>query len=204
MSDNESPHTDPDQPALDHHGNLKDPSLLELDISPNTLAAKAHLAAEKFPHNLGYKSNHTTLSYDSDKQDSDEVSHTSIGDWHLSQLGLQSIEYLLQQFKEQQLYHSQPISQQSQTQGAHAIDCILSLQSTLDAQQENLQDLIKEGNDMVGEDSASEAVLMEWQEKKVKELKLWDRVAAQKLSKLKKDKWITLQLNLHVNNSSKS
>ncbi|KAF9507795.1 hypothetical protein BS47DRAFT_1398315 [Hydnum rufescens UP504] len=68
---------------------------------------------------------------------------------------------------------------------------------------------------MVGEDSASEAVLMEWQEKvkstkasvvrlenniqkKVKELKLQDRVAAQKLSKLKKDKWITLQLNLCV------
>ncbi|KAF9504486.1 hypothetical protein BS47DRAFT_1401349 [Hydnum rufescens UP504] len=83
--------------------------------------------------------------------------------------------------------------------------------STLDAQWENLQDLIKEGNDMVGEDSASEAMLMEWQEKvkstkasvvclenniqkKVKELKLWDWVAAQKLSKLKKDKWITLQL----------
>ncbi|KAF9520230.1 hypothetical protein BS47DRAFT_1357705 [Hydnum rufescens UP504] len=126
-----------------------------------------------------------------------------------------SIKYLLQQFKEQQLYHSQPISQQSQTQGAHAIDCILSLQSTLDAQWENLQDLIKEGNDMVGEDSASEAVLMEWQEKvkstkasvvclenniqkKVEELKLRDQVAAQKLSKLKKDKWITLQLNLHV------
>ncbi|KAF9504947.1 hypothetical protein BS47DRAFT_1368427 [Hydnum rufescens UP504] len=101
-------------------------------------------------------------------------------------LGLQSIEYLLQQFKEQQLYHSQPISRQSQTQGAHAIDHILSLQSTLDAQQENLQDLIKEGNDMVGEDSASEAVLMEWQEK-VEELKLQDQVAAQKLSKLKKD-----------------
>ncbi|KAF9504730.1 hypothetical protein BS47DRAFT_1386180 [Hydnum rufescens UP504] len=79
MSDNESPHTDPDQPALDHYGNLKDPSLLELDISPDTLAAKAHLAAKKFHHNLGYKSNHTTLSYNSDKQDSDEVSCTSIG-----------------------------------------------------------------------------------------------------------------------------
>ncbi|KAF9504260.1 hypothetical protein BS47DRAFT_1368918 [Hydnum rufescens UP504] len=145
--------------------------------------------------------------------------HTDCAQCHLDEaqekLGLQSIEYLLQQFKEQRLYHSQPISRQSQTQGAHAIDRILSLQSTLDAQQENLQDLIKEGNDMVGEDSASEAVLMEWQEKvkstkasvvrlenniqkKVKELKLRDQVAAQKLSKLKKDKWITLQLNLCV------
>ncbi|KAF9518448.1 hypothetical protein BS47DRAFT_1358944 [Hydnum rufescens UP504] len=82
MSDNESPHTDPDQPALDRHGNLKDPSLLELDISPDTLAAKACLVAKKFPHNLGYKSNHTTLSYDLDKQDSDEVLRTSIGDQH--------------------------------------------------------------------------------------------------------------------------
>ncbi|KAF9510094.1 hypothetical protein BS47DRAFT_1364789 [Hydnum rufescens UP504] len=82
MSDNESPHTDPDQPALDCHGNLKDPSLLELDISPDILAARACLAAEKFPHNLGYKSNCTTLSYNSDKQDSDEVLCTSIGDWH--------------------------------------------------------------------------------------------------------------------------
>ncbi|KAF9514320.1 hypothetical protein BS47DRAFT_1392590 [Hydnum rufescens UP504] len=35
-------------------------------------------------------------------------------------------------------------------------------------------------------------------QKKVEELKLRDQVAAQKLSKLKKDKWITLQLNLHV------
>ncbi|KAF9504419.1 hypothetical protein BS47DRAFT_1368811 [Hydnum rufescens UP504] len=120
--------------------------------------------------------------------------------WTQEKLGLQSIEYL-QQFKEQQLYHSQPISWQSQTQGAHAIDCILSLHSTLDSQQENLQDLIKEGNDMVGEDSASEAVLMEWQEKvkstkasvvhlenniqrKVEDLKLWDWVAAQKLEQL--------------------
>ncbi|KAF9504572.1 hypothetical protein BS47DRAFT_1368697 [Hydnum rufescens UP504] len=119
--------------------------------------------------------------------------------------GFGSIEYLLQQFKEQWLYQSQPISWQSQTQGAHTIDRILSLQSTLDAQQENLQDLIKEGNDMVGEDSekvkstkASVVHLENNIQKKVEELKLRDQVAAQKLSKLKKDKWITLQLNLCV------
>jgi hypothetical protein len=126
-----------------------------------------------------------------------------------------SIEYLLQQFTEQRKYHSRPISRQSQTQGTRAIERILSLQSTLDTQRENFQDLVNEGNGMVADDSASEAVLEEWREKvkstkaaiaklekdikmKTKELKLGDRVAAQKLSKLKKDKWITLQLNLRV------
>ena len=68
---------------------------------------------------------------------------------------------------------------------------------------------------MVAKDSASEAALAEWQEKvklsraaiarlennikkKTEDLKLGDRVAAQKLSTLKKDKWITFQLNLRV------
>jgi Kyakuja-Dileera-Zisupton transposase/CxC1 like cysteine cluster associated with KDZ transposases len=126
-----------------------------------------------------------------------------------------STEYLLEQFKEQRRYHSQPMSRQAQTQGARAIERILSLQSTLDTQRENYQELVKEGNDMVAEDSASEAVLEEWRgnvnstkaaiaklEKDIKtktnELKLGDRVAAQKLSKLKRDKWIALQLNLRV------
>ena len=130
-------------------------------------------------------------------------------------LGDRSIEYLLQQFKEQRKYHSQPVSRQSQTQGARAIERILSLQSTLEAQRENLQELVKEGNDVVAKDLASEAALAEWQEKvklsraaiarlennikkKTEDLKLGDRVAAQKLSMLKKDKWITFQLNLRV------
>jgi hypothetical protein len=85
----------------------------------------------------------------------------------------------------------------------------------LDAQRENLQELVKEGNDMVADDSASEAVLADWQErveltkvamarlennikKKTEELKLGDHVSAKKLSKLKKDKWITFQLNIRV------
>ena len=63
------------------------------------------------------------------------------------------------------MYHSKPIMQQSKTQGAQAIEHIHSLQSTLEAQQENLQELINEGNDMIPEDSAGEAVLVEWQEK---------------------------------------
>jgi hypothetical protein len=126
-----------------------------------------------------------------------------------------SVEYLLQQFREQRAYHSKPITRQSKTQGAHAIERILSLQSTLEAQQENLQELIKEGNDVVAEDSAGEAILVEWQEKvqstkvaigrlqtnikkRTDELKLGDRVAAQKLSHLKKDKWISMQLNLRI------
>jgi hypothetical protein len=130
-------------------------------------------------------------------------------------LGSHSIEYLLRQFKEQRDYHSKPVARQSQTQGARAIERILSLQSTLDTQRENLQEMIAEGNDMVARDSASEAVLSEWQEKvkltkaaifrlentikkKTGELKLGDRVAAERLGRLKRDKWITLQLNLRV------
>jgi ABC-type transporter Mla MlaB component len=125
------------------------------------------------------------------------------------------IEYLLQQFKQQCAYHSKPITRQSKTQGAHTIDHILSLQSMLEAQQENLQELINEGNDVIPQDSAGEAMLVEWQEKihstkmaisrlqsnikkRMEGLKLGDRVAAQKLEQLKKDRWIAMQLNLHV------
>ncbi|KAF9506024.1 hypothetical protein BS47DRAFT_1399860 [Hydnum rufescens UP504] len=77
MSDNEGPHMDPDQPAVDHYGNFKDTSLLELDVSPDTLAAKAHLAADAFPQNLGNKPNHGMLSYNSGDEDSDAELHTS-------------------------------------------------------------------------------------------------------------------------------
>ncbi|KAF9506841.1 hypothetical protein BS47DRAFT_1280706, partial [Hydnum rufescens UP504] len=126
-----------------------------------------------------------------------------------------SIEYLLHQFKDQRAYHSKPIMRQSKTQGARAIEHILSLQSTLEAQQENLRELISEGNDVIPEDSAGEAVLVEWQErvhstklaisrlqsnikKRTEGLKLGDRVAARKLEQLKKDRWITMQLNLRI------
>ncbi|KAF9509309.1 hypothetical protein BS47DRAFT_1301625 [Hydnum rufescens UP504] len=126
-----------------------------------------------------------------------------------------SIKYLLHQFKEQHAYHSKPIMWQSKTQGARAIEHILSLQSMLEAQQENLWELISKGNDVIPEDSAGEAVLVEWQErvhstklaisqlqsnikKKTEGLKLGDRVAARKLEQLKKDRWITMQLNLHI------
>ncbi|KAF9516417.1 hypothetical protein BS47DRAFT_1360268 [Hydnum rufescens UP504] len=110
---------------------------------------------------------------------------------------------------------SKPIIWQSKTQGAHAIEHILSLQLTLEAQQENLQELISEGNDVIPEDSAGEAILVEWQErvhstklaisrlqsnikKRTEGLKLGDWVVAWKLEQLKKDRWITMQLNLHI------
>ncbi|KAF9508868.1 hypothetical protein BS47DRAFT_1365635 [Hydnum rufescens UP504] len=126
-----------------------------------------------------------------------------------------SIEYLLHQFKEQHAYHSKPIMQQSKTQGACAIEHILSLQSTLEAQQENLWELISKGNDVIPEDSAGEAVLVEWQErvhltklaisqlqsnikKRTEGLKLGDQVVAWRLEQLKKDRWITMQLNLCI------
>ncbi|KAF9505368.1 hypothetical protein BS47DRAFT_1368120 [Hydnum rufescens UP504] len=126
-----------------------------------------------------------------------------------------SIKYLLHQFKEQCAYHSKPIMQQSKTQGAHAIEHILSLQSMLEAQQENLWELISEGNDVIPEDSAGEAILVKWQErvhltklaisqlqsnikKRMEGLKLGDWVVARKLEQLKKDRWITMQLNLCI------
>ncbi|KAF9516460.1 hypothetical protein BS47DRAFT_1371718 [Hydnum rufescens UP504] len=74
--------------------------------------------------------------------------------------------------------------------------------------QENLKDVIAEGNGLVQDDSS-------WQEKvralkgtiqclenvitkKTEELQLSDRASAAELTKLKKDKWVNLQLNLHV------
>ncbi|KAF9518057.1 hypothetical protein BS47DRAFT_1359105 [Hydnum rufescens UP504] len=53
-----------------------------------------------------------------------------------------------------------------QTKGAHAIDQIMSLNATLDAQRENLKDVIAEGNGLVQDDSSvSILVQVEWQEK---------------------------------------
>lgn len=131
-------------------------------------------------------------------------------------LGDRSVSYLLGQFKAQREYHSQPVSRQSQTKGARAVERIISLSATLEAQKGNLKDLIAEGNDLVGdESSASNLVLVEWQEKvrilkeairrlestvkkKTDELRLSHRASAAELSKLKKDKWVNIQLNLRV------
>ncbi|KAF9514362.1 hypothetical protein BS47DRAFT_1361743 [Hydnum rufescens UP504] len=77
---------------------------------------------------------------------------------------------------------------QSQTKGAQAVEWIISLTATLEAQQGNLKDLIAEGNYLVQYDTtASNEVQAEWQEK-VRLLKeaIW----------LKKDKWVNIQLNL--------
>jgi hypothetical protein len=80
-------------------------------------------------------------------------------------LGNCSISYLLDQFKAQQEYHSQPVSCQSQTKGAHAIEQTISLTATLEAQKENLKDAIAEGINFVEGESASNLVQAEWQEK---------------------------------------
>ncbi|KAF9520173.1 hypothetical protein BS47DRAFT_1387508 [Hydnum rufescens UP504] len=66
---NESLHTNSDQPALDQYGNLKDASLLELDVSPNSLAAKAWLATSAFPVKEKLPK---ALTFSSEADDSDE------------------------------------------------------------------------------------------------------------------------------------
>jgi hypothetical protein len=76
--------------------------------------------------------------------------------------------------------------------------------------------LIAEGNDLVQDDmTASNEVQVEWQEnirllkeaiwqletminKKTDELQLTDHASVSELSRLKKDKWVNIQLNLHV------
>ncbi|KAF9518795.1 hypothetical protein BS47DRAFT_1388717 [Hydnum rufescens UP504] len=101
-----------------------------------------------------------------------------------------SPSYLMEQFKAQREYHSQP------------------------AQRGNLKDLIAEGNDLVQDDmTASNEVQVEWQEKvrllkeaiwrlettinkKTDELQLTDHASASELNRLKKDKWVNIQLNL--------
>ncbi|KAF9520670.1 hypothetical protein BS47DRAFT_1357464 [Hydnum rufescens UP504] len=104
----------------------------------------------------------------------------------------------------------------SQTKGAQAVEWIISLMATLEAQQGNLKDLIAEGNDLVqGDMTASNEVQAEWQEKvrlqkeaiwqletminkKTDELQLTDCASASELNRLKKDKWVNIQLNLHA------
>ncbi|KAF9513641.1 hypothetical protein BS47DRAFT_1393204 [Hydnum rufescens UP504] len=160
----------------------------------------------------------------------DQVKRVGMGKWLQDQLdqaqrcmeeaemklGNHSISYLLDQFKAQQGYHSQPVSRQSQTKGAQAIERIISLTATLESQKENLKDAIAEGINLVeGESTASNLVQAEWQEKvqllreaiqclegtikkKTDELQLSDWTSAAELSWLKRDKWVNVQLNLHV------
>ncbi|KAF9511782.1 hypothetical protein BS47DRAFT_1363548 [Hydnum rufescens UP504] len=103
-----------------------------------------------------------------------------------------SPSYLMKQFKAQREYHSQP------------------------AQQGNLKDFIAEGNDLVQDDmTASNEVQAEWQEKvrllkeaiqqlettinkKTNELQLTNHASASELNRLKKDKWVNIQLNIHA------
>ncbi|KAF9503191.1 hypothetical protein BS47DRAFT_1402644, partial [Hydnum rufescens UP504] len=81
---------------------------------------------------------------------------------------------------------------------------------------ENLKDAIAEGINLVeGESTASNLVQAEWQEKvqllreaiqrlegtinkKTDELRLSDWTSAAELSRLKRDKWVNVQLNLRV------
>ncbi|KAF9514345.1 hypothetical protein BS47DRAFT_1372347 [Hydnum rufescens UP504] len=133
----------------------------------------------------------------------DQVKQVGMGKWLQDQLdqaqrcmeeaemklGNHSISYLLDQFKAQQEYHSQPVSHQSQTKGAQAIERIISLTATLESQKENLKDAIAEGINLHLEGTIK---------KKTDELRLSDQTSAAELSWLKRDKWVNVQLNLHV------
>ncbi|KAF9505494.1 hypothetical protein BS47DRAFT_1400330 [Hydnum rufescens UP504] len=66
----------------------------------------------------------------------------------------------------------------------------------------NLKDLIAEGNDLVQDDTTA-AMKPSWRletmiNKKTNELRLTDRASASELNRLKKDKWVNIQLNLRA------
>lgn len=126
-------------------------------------------------------------------------------------LGTESIEYLLCQFKEQQEHQRKPVARQSQSKGARAIEHIISMENSVESLKTLVQELVAE----CGDAAENHAVHMEVQDqlaetrlsikkletnikRKTAELQLQDRKSYRDLSKLKKDKWINLQLNLRV------
>ncbi|KAF9509256.1 hypothetical protein BS47DRAFT_1397043 [Hydnum rufescens UP504] len=122
------------------------------------------------------------------------------------------VEGLLVQFNEQQ--DSKP--RQSKTKGTQAIEQILSLETTVQSQHAILVHLSKELGSLAVDDSVGgQALREEWKERvkmaqdtisrledniarKTKALRLEDHASADRLANLKKDKWINLQLNIHV------
>ncbi|KAF9502834.1 hypothetical protein BS47DRAFT_1403052 [Hydnum rufescens UP504] len=135
----------------------------------------------------------------------DEGKHMGMGKWLQGQID--QLQHCLEE-AEMKLGDRSP--------SAQAVERIISLTATLEAQQGNLKDLIAEGNDLVQDDTtASNEVQAEWQEKvrllkeairrlettinkKTDELRLTDHASASELNRLKKDKWVNIQLNLHA------
>ncbi|KAF9511223.1 hypothetical protein BS47DRAFT_1364043 [Hydnum rufescens UP504] len=131
-----------------------------------------------------------------------------------ARLGGQSISYLLDQFKSQRAFQSKPMPRQLKTKGARAIEHILSMTQTA----QSLRIHLKETVDELGElatDSSTVVVEDELRakieamrssikriksniKKKTEELHLSDRMSHKELDRLKTDKWVNLQLNIHV------
>jgi hypothetical protein len=129
-------------------------------------------------------------------------------------LGEDSIEYLLDQFKEQCTFQSRPIPQQSKTKGSCAIEHILSMSQSTDSLRVHLRELTDELAGLVidtgvvaledelwlkiTEIQASVWCLENNIAKKTEVLHISDQKSHKELEQLKTNKWINLQLNIRV------
>ncbi|KAF9505135.1 hypothetical protein BS47DRAFT_1400699 [Hydnum rufescens UP504] len=129
-------------------------------------------------------------------------------------LGEDSIDYLLDQFKEQHTFQIRPIPWQSKTKGLHAIEHILSMSQSVDSLRVHLRELTDELAGLVT-DTRMVALEDELQlkiteirasvwclesniAKKTEVLHLSDQKSHKELEWLKTNKWINLQLNIRV------
>jgi len=125
-----------------------------------------------------------------------------------------SVDYLLDQFKQQRVFQSKPIARQSKTKGSRAIEHILSMTRTVESLRVHLKELTEELAALVT-DSTTVAVEDELRlkiveirtsvkgleskiNKKTQELHLSDRKSHKELERLKTDRWVNLQLNIRV------
>ena len=129
-------------------------------------------------------------------------------------LGGDSIEYLLGQFKEQRTFQSRPIPRQLKTKGSRAIEHILSMSQSADSLRVHLRELTDElasfaiDNGMVAVEDELRLKIAEIQgsvqhlenniKKKTEELHLSDQTSHKELEWLKTNKWVNLQLNIHM------
>jgi hypothetical protein len=133
----------------------------------------------------------------------------------MERLDGQSISYLLDQFKAQQrAFQSKPMPHQSKAKGARAIEHILSMMQTAESLRIHLKELVDELGELAT-DSSTVVVEDELREKieamrssikriesnvkkKMEELHLSDWTSHKELDRLKTDKWVNLQLNIHI------
>ena len=125
-----------------------------------------------------------------------------------------SISYLLDQFKAQQAFQSKLMPCQSKTKGAHAIEHILSMTQTAESLRIHLKEMVDELGELATDNSTVvvedelQAKIEAMQssikhiksnvKKKMEELHLSDWTSHKELDHLKTDKWVNLQLNIHI------